>query len=107
VIPFDGSESSFSFRRISDIRAVFWVVRKDPRVYGSRSWNQRFVLGDREQGARYDSDIHVGTQHLRPREVAAGLQAHAESNQNCQEFHLWLFIPDLRSTCHPGPRSIR
>jgi WD40 repeat protein len=59
VLRWDGSDSSFSFRRIADIRTVFWVIRKDRASFTPQ--NQRFVLGDSEGTPRYDADFHVGT----------------------------------------------
>jgi hypothetical protein len=59
VLRWDGSDSSFSFKKISDIRSFFWVLKKDRAVFGQ--YNQRFILGDSERSPRYDSDFHIGT----------------------------------------------
>ncbi|HJZ79871.1 MAG TPA: WD40 repeat domain-containing protein, partial [Pyrinomonadaceae bacterium] len=59
VLRWDGSDSSFSFHRISDIRTFFWVMKKERRSIGPP--NIRFILGEKERGPRYDADFHSGT----------------------------------------------
>jgi len=44
VLRFTGEHAAFEFERVSDIRTVFWVVRKDRNAL--QTYVERFVMGD-------------------------------------------------------------
>jgi hypothetical protein len=54
ALRFDGSNASFRFNRITNVRTVFYVVSKNPSAFNSN--NIRFVLGDSSTG-----NFHPGT----------------------------------------------
>lgn len=53
VLRFSGANVAFVFKRLTDIRTVFWVVSKDPAAFGRL--DERFVLGD-----TVSHDFHSG-----------------------------------------------
>lgn len=58
VLRFDGSDVWFSFRRIPDMRTIFWVLSKAPAAFGTRA--ERIVFGDTGSSLRYHADFHPG-----------------------------------------------
>jgi hypothetical protein len=58
VLRFDGKDVGFGFRRLANMRTVFWVLSKDPASFGQR--NERFVFGDVGFGLMYNADFHPG-----------------------------------------------
>ncbi len=58
VLRFDGSDVWFSFRRITDMRTIFWVLSKAPAAFGTRA--ERIVFGDTGSGLRYHANFHPG-----------------------------------------------
>ena len=53
VLHFSGANVAYNFKKLKDIRTVFWVVSKDPAAFGHL--DERFVLGD-----TVSHDFHSG-----------------------------------------------
>jgi hypothetical protein len=53
LLRFTGANVAYVFQRLTNIRAAFWVVSKDPASFGQRS--EKFVLGDKA-----GNDFHAG-----------------------------------------------
>ena len=97
VLRFDGRNSSFAFREITDIRTVVWVVRKDASAFKQKQ--ELFVLG----GAK-SLDFHPGT-HFTDTITHATPQYGA---RDLQEGKAWLNgVPiDPRKTDFPQKLSV-
>jgi WD40 repeat protein len=61
VLRFDGSDTWFSFPRITDMRTIFWAVSKDAASFTSNVEHERCVFGDEGFGLLYNADFLPNT----------------------------------------------